>query len=134
MLRERFISGHSDVYATKAFAAAYHKNFHFAWPFSFDETFRYDACTRQYTPSPLFKRYHTDLRFWRMKPAFFEQFPELAQDMNAGNPTAAAAAPRGDGLATGADGAPCTAGCLAGADLSGGYGVSAMLYDMPNMV
>lgn len=57
---------------------AYLRRFRFAWPFSFEDTYKYNPRTDTYTPSPLFERYHRDLKFWTMDDAFFWEFPELA--------------------------------------------------------
>lgn len=36
----------------------------------------------QYAPTPLFERYHKDLRSWKMDRSFLERFPDLAYDIN----------------------------------------------------
>lgn len=63
------------------FSAAFQRYFRFDWPFSLEDTYQVDAGTGEYYPSPLFERYHRDLKYWTMDPAFFRQFPEMAEDI-----------------------------------------------------
>jgi len=53
----------------------------FDWPFSFEDTFFFDEMAQAYYPSPLFERYHRDLRFWGVTEKFYETFPEMMVDI-----------------------------------------------------
>ena len=64
------------------FAAAFQRYFRFDWPFSFEDTFHFDHQTSSYYPSPLFERYHKDLKYWTMDQAFFQMFPSVVNGIS----------------------------------------------------
>ncbi|OCK78702.1 hypothetical protein K432DRAFT_257390, partial [Lepidopterella palustris CBS 459.81] len=68
-------------YSTEEFSLAFQSSFHFKWPFSFEDTYMFDDELDQYAPTPLFERYHKDLRSWKMDRSFLERFPDLAYDI-----------------------------------------------------
>ena len=59
------------------FSVAYQHHFRFSWPFTFDDAYLYDTATGEYSISPMFERYHSDLKYWGVEPVFFEKFPEF---------------------------------------------------------
>lgn len=64
------------------FAAAYMRNFRFQWPFSLEDTYQYHPASGTYVATPLFERYHRDLKFWTMDEEFFWDFPEFKEDIS----------------------------------------------------
>lgn len=98
-LRDRLVSHHAHYFAnpTKSrakrsssdfevkdptagiadFSVAYQHHFRFSWPFTFDDAYLYDPVTQEYSISPMFERYHSDLKYWGVEPVFFEKFPEF---------------------------------------------------------
>ena len=81
-LRDRLVRHHNYYFATTEFATHYREHFKFSWPFGFDETYRYNPSTKSYRISPLFERYHRDMRCWSMEEVFFQKFPELVGEMS----------------------------------------------------
>ncbi|KAL3418084.1 bZIP transcription factor [Phlyctema vagabunda] len=77
-LRDRLVQHHSDYLSTADFCTYYKKYFKFAWPFSFDDTYCYNASTKTYTINPVFERYYNDERYWVMEERFFEKYPEFS--------------------------------------------------------
>ena len=59
------------------FSVAYQHHFRFSWPFTFDDAYLYSPETGEYSISPMFERYHSDLKYWGVEPVFFEKFPEF---------------------------------------------------------
>jgi len=76
-LRDRLIRHHNYYFATSEFSIHYRQHFKFSWPFSFDDTYHYEPETKTYSTSPLFERYHRDMRCWSLEQVFFEKFPEF---------------------------------------------------------
>ncbi|KAF2181174.1 hypothetical protein K469DRAFT_752993 [Zopfia rhizophila CBS 207.26] len=93
-LRDRLLDEHPNI-PMEDFAAAFQRHFRFDWPFSFEDTFYLDHQTGSYYPSPLFERYHKDLKYWTMDQAFFQKFPNVANDISAH--TVAATSPEASG-------------------------------------
>ncbi|KAK5044462.1 hypothetical protein LTR84_010743 [Exophiala bonariae] len=83
-LRETLIRGSLRLDGSK-FSAAYMRDFRFSWPFSLEDTYEYFPATDTYVASPLFERYHRDLKFWTMEESFFLEFPEFTGAMSASN-------------------------------------------------
>jgi hypothetical protein len=79
-LRDKLIRGQVHVESAR-FAAAYMRNFRFQWPFSLEDTYQYHPVSDTYVASPLFERYHRDLKFWTMDQEFFWDFPEFKEDI-----------------------------------------------------
>lgn len=59
----------------------YSRYLKFDWPFAFEDAFFFDESTGYHYPSPLFERYHGDLRRWGVKEEFYERFPEMRTDI-----------------------------------------------------
>lgn len=79
-LRERFVRGFGCIEAHK-FSILLLLHFKFQWPFSFDDTFVYDALGDTYQANPLFQLYYQDLNCWTMESSFFHEYPELREDI-----------------------------------------------------
>ncbi|RDW74140.1 hypothetical protein BP5796_07582 [Coleophoma crateriformis] len=82
-LRDRLVRQHSYYFSTAEFSVYYRQHFKFCWPFRFEDTYCYDSATNSYSISPLFIRYHRDMRCWSMQKRFFEKFPEFVGDITA---------------------------------------------------
>ncbi|OCL08568.1 hypothetical protein AOQ84DRAFT_406547 [Glonium stellatum] len=80
-LRERLVQNHTEIFQTEDMSRCYSQYLKFDWPFSFEDTFFFDETTQCYYPSPLFERYHRDLRFWGVTEKFYESFPEMMVDI-----------------------------------------------------
>lgn len=80
-MRDRLVEKHRQYFATPRFSVAYQRCFKFDWPFSFEDAFIYDDLTQTYEASPLFDRYYNELNSWVLEKSFFNDFPELAEDV-----------------------------------------------------
>lgn len=80
-LRMRFLAEHPTLSQNTDLARAYTRYLRFEWPFSFEDAFFLDDATGTYHPSPLFERYHRDLKYWKMDEAFYQRFPEMRADI-----------------------------------------------------
>ncbi|KAF1934302.1 uncharacterized protein M421DRAFT_88290 [Didymella exigua CBS 183.55] len=80
-LRDRFVSQHSSIFQTSALSHVYGRYLKFDWPFAFEDAFFHDEATGYHYPSPLFERYHGDLRYWSVANEFYEKFPEMRADI-----------------------------------------------------
>jgi hypothetical protein len=78
-LRDKMVKHHAQYFQTTDFSEAYRKHFKFSWPFSFEDTYHYDERTDTYRLSPLFEKYHRDLKNWRFEESFFKKYPELLE-------------------------------------------------------
>lgn len=78
-LRDRFVQHHAQYFQTTAFSEAYRRHFKFSWPFTFEDTYHYDDRNDTYCLSPLFEKYHRDLKSWRFEESFFKRYPELLE-------------------------------------------------------
>lgn len=63
------------------FAHDYRHYLRFEWPFSYDDAFFFDEASGIHYPSPLFEKYHRDLKRWSVAPQFYERFPEMRGDI-----------------------------------------------------
>lgn len=81
-LRDRLVRHHNYYFADSEFSTQYRQHFKFSWPFGFDDTYRYDPARRTYRISPLFERYHRDMRCWSLEQVFFDRFPELTGEIS----------------------------------------------------
>jgi hypothetical protein len=79
--RDRLVEQHKRYYRTSDFTETYRYNFVFSWPFTFDDTYAYNPDTDTYSLSPVFERYHNDLKYWGMKSEFFEKYPEMGNEI-----------------------------------------------------
>jgi hypothetical protein len=73
--------GQAEYFSTPEFSLAYTRHFKLNFPFAFEDTFSYNTSTSKFEATPLFERYHRDLRHWGMEESFFESFPELRGSM-----------------------------------------------------
>ncbi|KAH8726870.1 hypothetical protein GQ44DRAFT_650016 [Phaeosphaeriaceae sp. PMI808] len=80
-LRDRLVQNHHEMFETGALSVAYSQFVHFDWPFAFEDMFFFDDLTGVHFPSPLFERYHRDLKYWTVDGKFYERFPELVSDI-----------------------------------------------------
>ncbi|KFY72045.1 hypothetical protein V499_07814 [Pseudogymnoascus sp. VKM F-103] len=80
-LRDRLIDSNHNYFATGDFSAYFRRHYKFSWPFSFEDTYVYDGASNTYQMSPIFARYHRDLKYWGVERPFLEKFPELAGDI-----------------------------------------------------
>ncbi|KUJ07683.1 uncharacterized protein LY89DRAFT_742453 [Mollisia scopiformis] len=82
-LRDRLVRQHNYYFGTTDFSVNYRHHFKFSWPFNFDDIYAYDHKNRSYQLSPLFERYHQDVRCWSLQKAFFDKFPEFIGEISA---------------------------------------------------
>ncbi|KAJ4373781.1 hypothetical protein N0V83_002520 [Neocucurbitaria cava] len=80
-LRDRLVANHRSLFQNGDLSTCYSQYLRFDWPFSFEDAFFNDEITGTYYPSPLFERYHRDLRNWTFDPKFYERFPEMMEDI-----------------------------------------------------
>ncbi|CZR67335.1 uncharacterized protein PAC_17234 [Phialocephala subalpina] len=81
-LRDRLVETHHDYFTTSDFSIYFRNYYKFSWPFPFEDTYIYCKDTNTYQLSPVFERYHRDLKYWGVEKPFLEKFPELAQDIS----------------------------------------------------
>ncbi|KAF1841324.1 uncharacterized protein K460DRAFT_318140 [Cucurbitaria berberidis CBS 394.84] len=79
--RDRLIRNHDSIFQTSELYRHYSKCVSFDWPFSYEDTFFHDELTGNHYPSPLFERYHGDLKSWTVDPKFKDRFPEMLGDI-----------------------------------------------------
>ena len=72
---------HTEIFQTQDMSHYYPQYLRFDWPFSFEDAFFFDEVTQAYYPSPLFERYHRDLKYWTIADQFYEKFPEMRGDI-----------------------------------------------------
>ncbi|KAF2254378.1 hypothetical protein BU26DRAFT_582928 [Trematosphaeria pertusa] len=80
-LRDRLVQHHTEIFKASDLSHSYSHYLKFDWPFSFEDAFFYDEMLQGYYPSPLFERYHRDLRYWTVTERFYEKFPEMRGDI-----------------------------------------------------
>ncbi|KAJ4358565.1 uncharacterized protein N0V89_003149 [Didymosphaeria variabile] len=80
-LRNRLVHHHHTLFRNSKLSNAYANHLRFDWPFSFEDTFYYDEGIGGWYPSPLFERYHGDVRCWTVGEAFWEGLEELRGDI-----------------------------------------------------
>jgi hypothetical protein len=80
-LRDRLIHKHNEIFQTIDFSKCYSEYLRFDWPFSFEDAFFFDEKAGAHYPSPLFERYHRDLKYWSVDPQFYQRFPEIMTDI-----------------------------------------------------
>lgn len=80
-VRDRLVAHHTSLFQTPDLSHSYSQYLSFEWPFSFEDTFFYDEGVGAYVPSPLFERYHRDLKYWTVETGFYERFPEMREDI-----------------------------------------------------
>ncbi|KAG9187897.1 hypothetical protein G6011_05768 [Alternaria panax] len=82
--RSRLLHHHTTIFQTSTGAglsSCYSRFLRFDWPFSFEDAFFLDEGTGTHYPSPLFERYHGDLKYWSVDEQFFDTFPEMRGDI-----------------------------------------------------
>jgi hypothetical protein len=72
---------HTSIFKTSDLSHSYSRYVRFEWPFSFEDAFFFDDTTHSYYPSPLFERYHRDLKYWKVSREFGEKCPEMWSDI-----------------------------------------------------
>jgi hypothetical protein len=80
-LRDRLVHKHDEIFQTIDFSKCYSEYLRFDWPFSFEDAFFFDDKAGMHYPSPLFERYHRDLKYWSVDPQFYQKFPEMMTDI-----------------------------------------------------
>ncbi|CAN9240972.1 unnamed protein product [Alternaria sp. RS040] len=83
-IRSRLLNHHTTIFQTSAGAdlsSCYSRFLRFDWPFAFEDAFFLDEDTGMHYPSPLFERYHGDLKYWSVDEQFFDTFPEMRGDI-----------------------------------------------------
>ncbi|KAJ4337544.1 hypothetical protein N0V95_008306 [Ascochyta clinopodiicola] len=80
-LRDRLVSQHTSIFQTSTLSHVYSRYLRFDWPFAFEDAFYYDDARERYFPSPLFERYHGDLRRWNVTEDFYDKFPDMRGDI-----------------------------------------------------
>ncbi|KAF2034502.1 hypothetical protein EK21DRAFT_97583 [Setomelanomma holmii] len=80
-LRDRLVQNHEEIFQNGELSRCYSEYVRFDWPFSFEDAFCYDERQGSHYPSPLFERYHRDLKYWTVDPKFYDRFPEMMTDI-----------------------------------------------------
>ncbi|KFY32592.1 hypothetical protein V493_00061 [Pseudogymnoascus sp. VKM F-4281 (FW-2241)] len=80
-LRDRLMENNHSYFDTSEFSTYFRRHYKFAWPFSFEDSYIYDKESNTYQISPIFARYHHDIKYWGVERPFLERFPELAGDI-----------------------------------------------------
>ncbi|KAF2691442.1 hypothetical protein K458DRAFT_425405 [Lentithecium fluviatile CBS 122367] len=80
-LRSRLLATYPALITSSDLSHCYSHYLRFDWPFSFEDTFFYDDDSNAWYPSPLFERYHSDLRYWGFREQFYDRFPEIRGDV-----------------------------------------------------
>jgi len=80
-VRDRLVAHHNEIFQTTDLSHSYSQYLSFEWPFSFEDTFFFDEGRGAYVPSPLFERYHRDLKYWTVSHGFYKKFPEMRGDI-----------------------------------------------------
>lgn len=80
-LRERLIDNNHSYFATSDFGAHFSRYYKFHWPYSFEDTYVYDSAADTYRITPIFERYHRNIKYWGVEKPFLERFPELVHDI-----------------------------------------------------
>ncbi|KAJ9651466.1 hypothetical protein H2198_009260 [Neophaeococcomyces mojaviensis] len=73
-------------YATNKFMETLRKNVHFIWGHDSSHLYVKNPCTGMYSYSETFLEHSMDIRCYTVKPAFFDHFPELLEDIPFNNP------------------------------------------------
>ncbi|KFY46513.1 hypothetical protein V495_02409 [Pseudogymnoascus sp. VKM F-4514 (FW-929)] len=80
-LRDRLIDSNHSYFTTGDFSAYFRRHYKFSWPYSFEDTYVFNRETNTYQMSPMFARYHRNIKYWGVERPFLEKFPELAGDI-----------------------------------------------------
>ena len=72
---------HGEIFQTQELSHSYSAYIKFDWPFSFEDAFFYDDSSQAFYPSPLFERYHRDLKYWTVADEFYRRHPEMRADI-----------------------------------------------------
>ncbi|KFZ13384.1 hypothetical protein V502_06634 [Pseudogymnoascus sp. VKM F-4520 (FW-2644)] len=80
-LRDRLIDSNHSYFATSDFSAYFRRHYKFSWPYSFEDTYVHNKESNTYQMSPMFARYHCNIKYWGVERPFLEKFPELAGDI-----------------------------------------------------
>jgi hypothetical protein len=80
-LRDRLVQNHAEIFQNGDLSKCYSQYLRFDWPFAFEDAFFFDERSGTHYPSPLFERYHRDLKYWTVDPQFYDRFPEMMTDI-----------------------------------------------------
>lgn len=74
-------------FATNKFMEALRRNVHFIWNYDYNDMFHKDATSGLYLYSDRYVKHIMDLRCYSVKSPFFDNFPELKNDIPHNNPS-----------------------------------------------
>jgi len=74
-------------YATNIFMETLQQTVQFVWGYNSRELYEREPCSGLYSYSEAFLRQIKDIRCYSMKPAFFDRFPELREDIPVNDPS-----------------------------------------------
>jgi len=80
-LRSRLLNNHATIFQNTDLSCCYSRYLRFDWPFPIEDAFFLDDSSGNHYPSPLFERYHGDLKYWSVDEKFFDTFPEMRGDI-----------------------------------------------------
>lgn len=81
-LRNRLLTEHRSVFRTSTLSRMFQRYFKFDWPYSIEDAFFFDEEIGYYRPSPVFERYHDDLKYWTLGEGFYDKYPQLRSDID----------------------------------------------------
>ncbi|KAJ4988950.1 hypothetical protein SVAN01_05574 [Stagonosporopsis vannaccii] len=81
-LRNRLLTEHSSIFRTSMLSRMFQRHFKFDWPYAVEDAFFFDETTGYHRPSPLFERYHGDLKYWKLDEGFYDEYPQLRSDID----------------------------------------------------
>lgn len=81
-LRNRLLTEHSSIFKTSSLSRMFQRHFKFNWPYAAEDAFYLDEASGIYYPSPLFERYHSDLKYWTLDEEFYDGYPQLRSDID----------------------------------------------------
>ncbi|KAF2440307.1 hypothetical protein P171DRAFT_447294 [Karstenula rhodostoma CBS 690.94] len=80
-LRNRLVHHQHTLFRNSKLSHNYANFLRFDWPFSFEDSFYYDDAMGGWCPSPLFERYHSDVRSWTVEEGFWDGLEEHRGDI-----------------------------------------------------
>jgi hypothetical protein len=75
------LNNHATIFQNTDLSCCYSRYLRFDWPFPIEDAFFLDDSSGNHYPSPLFERYHGDLKYWSVDERFFDTFPEMKGDI-----------------------------------------------------
>ncbi|KAF2820135.1 hypothetical protein CC86DRAFT_305466 [Ophiobolus disseminans] len=79
--RDRLVQNHAEIFQNGDLSNCYSQYLRFDWPFAFEDAFFFDEDAGMHYPSPLFERYHCDMKYWTVDERFYGRFPEMKGDI-----------------------------------------------------